>query len=54
MMDLISNVIVGIAILICIAALVFTLGFDNGWFSCKKKVDGNADKENESEEKEDE
>ena len=52
MTGIISNVVVGIAILLCIAAAIFAIGFENGWFDNKtdRKENSETDKTKESEE----
>lgn len=56
-MEIISNVIVGIAVAICLAALIWVVGLENGWFDRKgPSSDGNdpeTKNEEESEEKSD-
>ena len=51
MTDIISNMDVGFAVLLCIAAVILTHGFENGWFDKKadRKEDGVTDKTEEKE-----
>ena len=55
-MDIVANIIVGIAVVICIAAGIWVLGFENGWFDKQNSSNNEADptETNENKESEDE
>ena len=38
-MEIVSNIIVGIAAVICLAAGIWVYGFENGWFDHKEPSD---------------
>ena len=42
-MDLVANIIVGIAVVICIGAGIWVYGFENGWFDHKNSSKDETD-----------
>ena len=53
MTDIISNIIVGIVILLCVAAGIWVAGYENGWFAKNDKKNEEDNTENTDKECED-
>lgn len=53
-MEIVSNIIVGIAVVICLAAGIWVFGFENGWFDHKNSSDDENDPTNNKENEESE